>query len=335
MQAVNTGNLVIPRRSNLRQRTPSLPPRFLQPPGFSWGSFFAADGAKLRWGHLPAAEPRAECVVVGGFSECIEKYFETITDLAARGLSVWGLDWRGQGGSERPRRWPSRPRPRHFDRDANELALFAQTLPAPRCPRLLIAQSMGGAIAMLCLRRYPGLFDAAILSAPMLGIRTVGLPTSVVRWVSGAARISGLGLCFVPGAGRWRPERVPSPERSRTTTDPDRCRLQYSWFLADAELRVDEPTWGWLDTALRVTARIARKEFLSMIDTPILLASAGRETFVAPEAHRRAARLLPDCTLIEFPDSKHEPFLERDAIRQSWLAAIDQFVAERLTRAPS
>ena len=313
---------------------PPLPARFLEPPGFSWGNFVAVDGAKLRWGHLPAEEPRAECVMVGGFSECIEKYFETVADLAVRGVSVWCLDWRGQGGSERPRRLPSRPRPRRFDRDASELALFTKALPAPRRPRLLIAQSMGGAIALLCLRHYPGLFDAAILSAPMLAIRTVGLPPAFVRCVSGAARISGLGLCFVPGAGRWRPERIPSPERSRTSTDPDRCRLQYSWFLADAALRHDEPTWGWLDAALRLTVRNGREEFLAAIDAPILLASAGRETFVSPAAHRRAARLLPDCTLVEFPDSKHEPFLERDAIRQSWLAAIDNFVAERLSRVP-
>jgi lysophospholipase len=312
---------------------PSLPARFLEPTGFLWGSFPAGDGALLRWGHLPAKEPRAECVMVGGFSECIEKYFETIADLAARGLSVWCLDWRGQGGSERPRRWPSRPRPRLFDRDARELALFTRTLRVGCRPCLLIAQSMGGAIALLCLRRYPGLFDAAILAAPMLAIRTAGLPRTVARCVTGAARISGLGLCFVPGAGRWRPERIPSPERSRTSTDPDRCRLQYSWFLARAALRHDEPTWGWLDAALRLTARVTRTEFLAAIDTPILLASAGRETFLSPEAHRRAARLLPDCTLVEFPDSKHEPFLERDAIRDSWFAAIDHFIAERVARA--
>jgi lysophospholipase len=309
---------------------PTLPARFLEPTGFVWGSFPTSDGARLRWGHLPTTEPRAECVLVGGFSECIEKYFETISDLAARGFSVWCLDWRGQGGSERPGRWPSRPRPRRFERDASELAAFTEKLTAPQYPRLLFAQSMGGAIALLCLHRYPGLFDAAILAAPMLAIRTAGVPPTLVRGVTGAARISGLGLCFVPGAGRWRPERIPSPERSRTSTDPDRCRLQYSWFLARAALRHDEPTWGWLDAALRLTARIGRTEFLAAIDTPILLASAGVETFLRPEAHHRAARLLPDCTLVEFPDSKHEPFLERDTIRDSWFAAIDHFIADRL-----
>jgi len=42
--------------------------------------------------------------------------------------------------------------------------------------------------------------------------------------------------------------------------------------------------------------------------------------------------LLPDCTLVEFPDSKHEPFLERDTIRNRWFATIDRFVSDRLAR---
>jgi alpha-beta hydrolase superfamily lysophospholipase len=53
----------------------------------------------------------------------------------------------------------------------------------------------------------------------------------------------------------------------------------------------------------------------------------------SPSSHRRAARLLPDCTLVEFPDSKHEPFLERDPIRARWFEAIDQFIAERVAGA--
>ena len=112
-------------RSCRTRRAPVLPERFLVPPGFIWGEFPTDDGAVLRWGHLAARNPHAECVLVGGFGDFVEKQFETIRDLAARGLSVWCLDWRGQGGSTRPKRWPHRPRARRFERDAAELAAFA------------------------------------------------------------------------------------------------------------------------------------------------------------------------------------------------------------------
>src|SRR5690242_3332300 len=96
--------------------TPALALRFREPPNFEWGHFTAPGGHSLRWGHLAAPAPQGHCVLVGGFTEFVEKYFETIVDLAARGLSVWCLDWHGQGGSQRPVLLPNRPRARQFDR---------------------------------------------------------------------------------------------------------------------------------------------------------------------------------------------------------------------------
>jgi lysophospholipase len=313
-------------------RHPPLPERFLPPPGFAWGSFTARDGAVLRWGHLPVADADAECVMVGGFGEFIEKQFETARDLAARGISVWCLDWRGQGGSIRPRRLPTRPRARKFDRDAQDLAAFASAKLTTGLPRLLVAHSMGGAIALLCLRRHPGLFAAAVLSSPMLGLRTGRLPPTLIRCITTPARAAGLGACFIPGARKWRPDRIPSPEKSRVTTDAERCRLRHAWFSAEPKLRLDEATYGWVDSALGLVARISKPEFLAGVRTPVLLGRPGREVVVSPKAQRRAAALLPDCTLVELRESKHDPFLERDAIRDYWLACLDRFIAERLFR---
>ena len=312
------------------ERLPTLAERFLPPPGFVWDSFTTADGAVLRCGHLPVAAAPAECVVVGGFGEFIEIQFETVRDLGARGLAVWGLDWRGQGGSSRPRRWPNRARARCFDDDAADLAAFVSERLTSGRPRLLIAHSMGGAIALLCLHHYPGLFAGAILSAPMLGLRIGRIPPAALRSLTGPIRLAGLGVCFVPGTRRFRPNRVPSPETSRMSSDPERCRLRHAWFLAEPGLRVGRPTYAWLDTALGLIARIGRPEFLGRIDTPILIGSAGRDRIVATTAQRRAARLLPDCTLVELPHSKHEPFLEEDGVRRDWFRNIDRFLAERV-----
>ena len=166
-------------------RCPALDERFLPPRDFVWGRFTASDGAVLRWGHLPVPESipraRAACVIAVGFGEFIEKHFETMRDLAARGIAVWCLDWRGQGRSIRPTRFPTRPRARNFNRDAEDLAEFARANLPSDLPRLLVAHSMGGAIALVCLRRYPDLFAGAALSAPMVGLRTGKLPPTLVR----------------------------------------------------------------------------------------------------------------------------------------------------------
>jgi lysophospholipase len=314
--------------------TPLLAERFLAPPGFVWGEFPTPDGALLRWGHLAAANPYAECVLVGGFGDFIEKQFETIRDLAARGLSIWCLDWRGQGRSTRPKRWPHRPRARRFDRDAAELAQFAAAKLQGGAPRVLVAHSMGGAIALLCLHRNPGLFDAAILSAPMLGLLNARTPPTLLRAVTGPARLAGFGICRLPGTRRWRPDRPPTPEMSRISSDAERCRIRHAWISMEPALRLDQPTYGWLDPALKLISRIAKPRFLRAIATPILLGSAGREHVVVPAAHLRAARLLPDCTLFQLPESKHEPFLERDAIRDVWFDRVERFLAERLPGSP-
>src|SRR5260370_37820430 len=219
-------------------RRPALDERFLPPAEFVWGSFTAADGAILRWGHLPVRGARADCVMVGGFGEFIEKQVETVRDLARRGIAVWCLDWRGQGGSARPRHLPTRPRARRFDRDARDLADFAMMkLGSPKGthnrPRLLVAHSMGAAIGLLCLRRHPRLFDAAILSSPMLGLRTGKLPPTLLRVITRPARAAGLGVCFIPAAGKWRADRVPSPERSRGSAAAEPSRLRQAWFSVD------------------------------------------------------------------------------------------------------
>jgi lysophospholipase len=313
-------------------RYPQLPERFLPPPGFVWGSFKTADGATLRWGHMPSSNARAECVMVGGFGECIEKQLETVRDLAARGINVWCFDWRGQGRSTRPARRPTRPRARNFDRDANDLAAFTRAKLTGHLPRVLVAHSMGGAIALLCLRHYPKLFAAAVLSSPMIGLRTGKLPPTLLRVITGPARAAGLGSCFIPGAGKWRQDRLPSPERSRATADAERCRLRHAWFSADPGLRLDEATYGWVDSALALVTRISKPEFLAAIETPILMGQPGREVVVSTAAQRRAAKVLPHCTLVQLRESKHDPFLEQDPIRNYWLSCLDQFIAERLVK---
>lgn len=319
--------------ANLLSSPPSLAPRFLEPAGLRWGRF-PAPGGLLRWAHLPADDAKINCVLVGGFSEFIEKYFETMRDLARRGISVWCLDWHGQGGSERDAAFPTRPLARDFDRDAADLIAFITAMlpPSEICPRLLVAHSMGGAIGVLALHSNPKLVDAAVLSAPMLGIETGPVPTAAARALAKTGMATGFGKYFIPGAGPWQFNTLLTPRTSLTSHDPERGLIQRSWFETHPRLRVDGFTYGWLQAAFRLTARFDAPGFLEGVTTPLLLGSAGREFFVNPKRHRRAAARLPHCRLSAFPESKHELFMEADTFRDAWFAEIDAFIAERFRR---
>ena len=238
---------------------------------------------------------------------------------------MWCLDWRDQGGSERTKHASARD----FDRDAAELTGFIESF-IPRERRLLIAHSMGGAIALLALHQNPKLVDTAILSAPMIEPTSGGLPRFLARFIPWAAVGLGLGGHFIPAgpaSGPWRYDDSLSPETSIVSHDPERGLVHREWFENQPRLRVDGPTFAWAKAAFGLSRRLLAPGFLAGVTTPILIGSAGKELLVRPQSHRVAAARLPNCKLVEFPAAKHELFHETDAVRSRWFAEIETFAA--------
>jgi lysophospholipase len=203
-------------------------------------------------------------------------------------------------------------------------------------PLVAAGHSMGAAIALLAMRTHPRLFDAAVLSAPMLALRTARVPWLLARTVSATAVGLRLGHAVVPGTRTWPVDLHLPPERSKTSGDAVRCRVQATWFAERPELRIDGITFAWLGTALDLCRSFGDAQLLSRITAPILIGSAGIDHFVDPGAHRRAASILPNCRLAVFPDAKHELFMESDGIRHRWFAEIDRFLcAADVSRRPT
>src|ERR687892_1390043 len=66
------------------------------------GMLKTPDGISLRYARwAPPPGRKGTVCLFPGRAEFIEKYFETVRDLRARGFAVAALDWRGQGGSQR------------------------------------------------------------------------------------------------------------------------------------------------------------------------------------------------------------------------------------------
>src|SRR5690349_23013410 len=89
--------------------------------------------------HGPA---RGSVIVAPGRTEFIEKYFEVIRELQARGFAVFCIDWRGQGLSGRETPNPLKGHFSTLDDPVNDLATALKLLSAklPR-PHICLAHS--------------------------------------------------------------------------------------------------------------------------------------------------------------------------------------------------
>ena len=175
--------------------------------------FSGVGGVRLRAALFPAPDaPRGTVVVSPGRTEPIEKYFETVETLNARGFAAIVHDWRGQGLSHRllPDRRLGHARGwKDFLGDYAAL-LAAFEAQAPR-PWIALGHSMGGCLTLLALAGGQSGFSAAILSAPMLGVATGKVPLGVARTYllyATLAEIQGGRFEGVPYTGDWR---LPTP----------------------------------------------------------------------------------------------------------------------------
>ena len=288
------------------------------------------DGVRLRCALFPASgRARGSVVLSGGRNEPIEKYFEVIGELTARGFAVLAHDWRGQGLSDRA--LPDRLRGHcesHEEMVADLCALLDHHEDRLPPPRLAIGHSMGGCLTLRALadgEAARGRLAGAILSAPMLALRTAPLPPPLARAAARFWRLAGAGTRYGP-AGPGRPFDLPF-EGNVLTQDRARFARHRAQVAACPDLALGGPTWGWLDAAFRGMAHLARRERLQRIAVPVVICCAQRDRLVDPAALRRAALLLPRGRLVEVPGAFHEILMETDERRAYFWWAFDDLAA--------
>ena len=104
------------------------------------GSIKTPDGVALRFARwAPPAGRKGTVVVLQGRAEYIEKYFETVRDLRARGFAVATFDWRGQGLSDRALSDRHKGHVRNFSEYATDLEAIMEQVVLPDCPPPIFA----------------------------------------------------------------------------------------------------------------------------------------------------------------------------------------------------
>lgn len=290
-----------------------------------------AGGARLRAAVFAATNPVGTVVLSGGRTEFIEKYYEVIGELLARGFTVLVHDWRGQGLSARLLPDRLRGHATSFDDFAADYRALLDHF-EPRLPRpwIALSHSMGGCLTLLALAKGEGRLSGAVLSAPMLGLKAARQwPTRAAVWLTSRAGAAGL---YSLGGGRdpFHADFV----TDRLTHDPARYARTRALIMACPELALGAVTWGWVDAAFRAIGWLQRTPALAKVGIPITIVAAGRENLVDNAGQRLIAGRLPDCRYVVIPEAFHEILMETDEVRAMFWREFDALAA-RLTAAIS
>jgi len=295
--------------------------------------FSGADGATLRAALFsPQGKPRGSVVVSPGRSEPIEKYFEVVQELLARGFVVLVHDWRGQGLSARALPDRLKGHARGFKTFLGDYAALLDAF-GDRLPRPWIAlgHSMGGCLTTLALAHGESRFSACVLSAPMLGLNTGGKPARAARalaWIFARAGLAGdytLGDRGDPFAQTFA--------RDALTHDEARYARYMAQLTANPDIALGGTTWGWVDFAFSACAWLRRSPGVEAIPIPVTIVGAGEDSRVLNADLKSIAGRIPHGRYLEVPGAFHEILIEIDERRAQFWAAFDETVEALAPRA--
>lgn len=302
-------------------------PGAASPPGGEGDWFRGAGGLRLRaalWtpSAMQAKTPRGTVVLSPGRTEPIEKYFEVIGNFLARGFCVLAHDWRGQGLSARllPDRLRGHARAVEEFLDDYARLLDVYEARAPK-PWIMVGHSMGAALNLLSLEDGEDRFAGALLSSPMLRIKTgkrsMWSVKLAVRWSLRHGK-----------AGDYVLDNPDDPfdhtfEKDGLTSDRNRYDLWRQQLYACPHLAIGGPTWGWLAFALDAGERALKPRALKSVKIPVCVVQAAEDDKVWKQTNRWAARRLGRGRYVEVPGALHEVIMEADPLRGVFLDEFD------------
>ena len=276
---------------------PGLAERFYPPEGWAWGFVQLGEAPAQRYGVAAATgTARADILILPDYGETAETWFETVHDLTGRGYRVWVLEAAGQGGSGRLRGPRDMGDAQSFDPDVAAVRAMANVVirPTSASPLFVLAQGTGAVVAVQAVRAGAPAMGLA-LSSPKLGVEAGARPPT-------------------PGARSWRGD-MKNAFAVGATHDPWRGAVTFAWQRANPDLRMGGPSARW-SMALRKAAGDARGD-LKGIKAPTLVIEGQRAGGCLEAPHCLAVRLAGAGEALE---------LERDGVRDAWIAAIDDFI---------
>jgi lysophospholipase len=279
-----------------------------------------------------------KCLIISaGRCETYLKFKELSYDFFQQGFNIYIIDHRGQGLSQRMLNNPNKGYVKNFDDYAKDLHYFIENIVEPNCqqsanlhklPLYLLAHSMGGAISVRYLQKYPNKLNAIVLSSPMIAFNNGGMP----NWLSDSIIKSGNKINQWFSRKQWYffgQTDYQTPEFNNNPLSHSKIRFKRftELYKTEPKIQLGGVTVHWLQQAVITTENIFKN--LSNIKVPLLVIQSGSDKIVDNQAQNKFCALLhqqnkhscPEGKPIVITGANHELFIESDLYRNAALSS--------------
>ena len=265
-------------------------------------------------------------MVLQGRTEYIEKSYEIVRELQAKGFEVICFDWRGQGGSDRMLENPRKGYVDEFDEYVTDLETIVADVALPDCkpPFYVLAHSTGALVALLAAPKIPNKIRRMVLCSPLLGLGVQPASQSTIKIVAGTMTALGFADMFLGGDGT--PAKDQAFSGNLLTSDTERFERNRRFLEQFDELLIGNPTAGWVFAACKAMDRVHDPDFYQQIRIPVLFLIAGKDRVVDNNATEIMAHNLRSGSSLTIDGAMHELMQERDLFREQLLAALFSFI---------
>jgi lysophospholipase len=260
-------------------------------------------------------------VISNGRRESVIKYKELIYDLYRTGYSVYILDHRGQGFSERINNTDNQMgHIDDFEYYVSDLKNYYDKFVKINGHKkiFLLAHSMGATIGARYIEKYPNDFDSAAFSSPMFGLRFPAC--ELIRLLTGDEPRYPFGK-----------KNYDNEEKSFSTNNLTHSEIRYeammNMYENNPSTKIGGPSYQWIYQSCITFKKIFKE--LQRIEIPILLILAGNEDVVSSKAQRKyfygLRELNKDVKCFTIADAYHELLIEKDEFRIPVITTILEY----------
>ncbi|WP_061008119.1 alpha/beta fold hydrolase [Vibrio sp. CUB2] len=285
------------------------------------GYFKGAMNNDIAWINVNPQNHTRTLVIVQGRNESFWKYKEVIYELSQY-FNIYSFDHRGQGESQRLAEHSELGHVDQFEHYVEDLAQFLEEVVESQHKDevMMLAHSMGGAVATQYLASYDHNVKACALTSPMFGIKLPkvvgGIQTATIKLISQLQKTPN----FAPTQTAFVTKTF---EGNDHTSSPNRFKAYSDLLSNHPNLRLGGVSPKWISEAVA-----AGKNCLAQakdIKTPILIVQPEGDNVVSLPAQDLFNEHCASSRLLSIPHARHDILIESDRYRDWALKRIMNF----------